>query len=475
MKLKRTSIYRIEYYKTKQFPNKKFPICYFCDGSVSPSLIAFCKMQIEIGGGSNRALRRIIIVVARIYHFYLTQKQKHTEWQEEPTRLFLSYFSARLHGTITSKSDETGLFYQPVKYDTASNEIKCFEKFHEWCARYLNVVNDRDYIGSLTKTYTQEQKKSKFSLLAHLDDGKSKTDNSGSKWVTRQRQEFQQDNFSLNGHNYKAFPHNSIFEFIDSQTNINFKAAMLLQAFTGLRASEVLHILITDIVPKNRGGYEVIVSHPVNGNTYYPLSKQAIRRKDLLHKFAVQAKSHVGLGDTDIEFLEHMRPRVDLENKYNLEWKGMTFPNVDYNPKFGYTLNWSSDAAHREFSRLVHKLQAQARRNHPYLLITQSSGMPLTLSNYTNTFRYKSKKILTFEIGPHSLRHFCGEFCANALNMSVDQTKDILRHASVDSTNKYYKKSKQKIRSEILQLHGEGDGRDLSWEELKHKLNEGWC
>lgn len=466
-------IYRIEYYKTLQFQNMLFPICYFFDGSVSHSLVAFCKMQMDVGSGSLRDLARICRIVARIYHFYHSQKDTNSQWKSNPNQIFLDYFSARLHGTVGLDGDNSNLFYKSISYNYAKSEINDFNRYHKWCRRYLNVTSSDDYIGELTKRYGNVQKNSKFSLLAHLNMDHSLFCDKKESWITSQREQFRSDPY--NPSNYKAFPHYKLLDFINLQMNPNFKAAFLLQAFTGLRGSEVLHIMITDIVPNIYGGYEVIVSHPFNGNTFDPMSKELINREFLLKTFASSFKKKVGLSEEDISFLDNLKPRVNIIGKYNLEWKGMKFPNVDNNNSpYGYTLDWINDFAKKEFERLIPELRKQFRRNHPYLFVTRKTGMPLTIANYTNTFRVKSKSILGYCVGPHSLRHFCGEYCANGINFNLEQTRDILRHHQLSSTEKYFRKTKKKIRSELQRANGLDNGVDEDWSSTLKQIADIW-
>lgn len=472
----RSNYCRIEYYKTKQFPNELFPICYFFDGSVSLSLVAFCNMQLKVGSGSLKALEKTSRVVARIYHFYQTQKEQNPHWESKSEAVFIDYFSSRLHGTITPNGDSTGLLYEKVLYNTAKAEIRDFNRFHNFCRRFMGVLSSDDYIGDLSKRYSGKQKASKFNLLAHLDLSfkNSSVTCSSEYWQMPLRNSHKNDQSSFQSTKYKAFPHAKILDFISSQKNQNIKAAMLLQAFTGIRGSEALHVLITDIVPNAQRSIEVIVSHPINGMTFDPISKRSVKRKDLFERFASQHKEKSGLSKVDLEFLNNLRPRIDIPNKYNLDWKGMYLPHVDYSTEYGYTLDWIDDFAKKEFERLLPYLKKQRRRGHPYLLITESTGMPLTISNYTMTFRRHSETTCGLAYGPHSLRHFCGEYCANALDFSVEQTKSVMRHSSPNSTQLYYRKTKQKVRSELKQIHGVGLGKDNAWKQTQQKIRELW-
>ena len=69
----------------------------------------------------------------------------------------------------------------------------------------------------------------------------------------------------------KYFPPNELAQFILSEQSINYQAAYILQAFTGLRGSEVANILIYDVVPSSDGYADIINSEDqVHGKTFDP-------------------------------------------------------------------------------------------------------------------------------------------------------------------------------------------------------------
>lgn len=453
--------------KTKEFPDRDFPIVYMYDGTVPYSLILFLKHLYQTGRGKDSALKVLFLTVGEMYKFYYRTKDKHDKWNSIPGTFILDYFSSRMHGTIDGQTlrCDRGLYWQPLKRNRLMVRLSAYEKYESFCKTYLgveNMVHD-DLIYNATSVYSQLKAKEGKSLLHHLLDPErvrnSRDLNSFSVVHAHERHK-------PGAKTYKYFPPQKIVDFINSQSDVNYRAAMLLMAFTGLRYSEVCHILISDIVP-GVGGLDVILDHP-NGLTWDHKNKARVKRESILNNSGKVISKTSDLDDSDLDFLTHLRTRSSLpkDHKYYSGWKGVTFHTSDH--KYGYILSWSSDKAKGEFIKLFKKLIHQPRRaGHPFLLC-KNNGAPMTLDALEQKVRRDSNKITGKSYGPHSLRHFCGYYLANKLGVSMEHAQFFLRHANISSTEVYYMKSSASVKKELLGVLG-----NLSYDQAK-KLDKEW-
>lgn len=463
----RSSYYHCRYVRTKEFPDRDFPIVYMYDGTLPHSLILFLKHLFQTGRGKDSALRTLFLAVGEMYKFYYRSTDKHNKWNSAPGTFVLDYFSSRMHGTIDHQTlrCDRGLYWQPLKRDRVIVRLRAYEKYESFCKIYLDVESmiQDDLLYNATSVYSQLKAREGKSLLYHLLDPEKVTNN----------REF--NSFSvIHAHDthrpkakvYKYFPPQKLVELINSQTDVNYRAAFLLMAFTGLRYSELCHLLITDVVP-SAGGLDVMLDHP-NGKTWDHKKKERVKREIVLKNSRKVTFKTSDLDDADLDFLSDLRTRSSLSkaHKYFAGWKGVTFHISER--KFGYVLTWSSDKAKREFIGLFKKLINQSRRaSHPFLLC-QNNGTPITLDALEQKMRRDSKKITGTAYGPHSLRHFCGYYLANKLELSLENAQFFLRHKSISSTQVYYMKSSASVKKELLEAFG-----NLNDEQIK-ELDTEW-
>lgn len=436
----------IRYVRTMEF-ERDFPLVYLVDGKVSFSLLSFTKEQMDIGRGKDGALRRIFKVVADIYQFYLANEDKHQVYLENGHELIIDYFSAKLHGTIRNGVCDLGLFWKKTKYSDVRNGITQFQKYQSYCKTYLNVtelVSD-DIIHQMTVRYSTFESKTNFKLLEHISSVKdAMADDHNQTRLDYDNEDSDQGNAKL----IKYFPPKKLKEFIDSEENINYKAAFLLSSFTGLRESENLHILVSDIVYQGHLA-EVIISDPNTGKTFLLEKNKLVPRTEILSSCLHQHKAVSDLDDINIDYLSRLPVRTNLhiKHRYFAGWKGVQLRVPD--EKYGHLLEWTDGFAQELFTKLVPKLLMQTRRSHPYLLCNSENGMPMTVDAYESRFRRHSAKITGKELYSHVMRHFTGFYCANVLRVDQDEAKRILRHKRLTSTDVYYNLSPEEVKRKI--------------------------
>ena len=114
--------------------------------------------------------------------------------------------------------------------------------------------------------------------------------------------------------------------------------------------------------------------------------------------------------------------------------------------------------------RLPKLLKQKRVAGHPWL-ICQSNGCPLTLGAYRKHFERRTLRELGTVRQPHSLRHFCGFYLKNALNLSTEDIKVFLRHGYISSTERYAQPTAEKARAMIARRQYT-EFENLTFEEL---------
>lgn len=451
------SDYKVNWVSTVEFPLRKFPLVYLHNGELSYSLVSYLSYEYKSGRGKNSSsLYDLFRVVAELTLFYNVNKDKHVQWGEMPHQLVIDYFGARLHGTIINGDCSCGLFWHPLKYQTIKKLINALKGYENFCSTYLNTTSMKlnEILPSHVSRYKGFKKDTSFNLLSHLNAG----DDNPIEHGTGYSYETNASLLNEKGNDYKYFDPEYIFEFIDREKNINYKAAYLLCAFCGLRISEALHILINDIVQSTTSLFhDVILSEPF-GLTWDHQNSCKIERTYILDSYRNPDYFSPDIDEKDLEFVINPKPRTNEIGKFKAKWKGIT---VSYdNRSVGYVLEWCDDFARLEFERLIPALLQQTRANHPYLLC-KKGGAPLTYGAYEKHISRKSFSLTGETYSSHSLRHFSGYYVANKLKYSLKQAKIFLRHKNITSTDIYFSLSGESMRMELKQID-----KSFTWDSL---------
>lgn len=457
--------YYVNWIKTAEFPTRPFPMVYFSNGHLSYSLLAFLKNQYGLGFAKNTSgMNDLFRVVGEINLFYEVSTSKHESWHDDPRLLIIDYFEKKLHGTIRNGVCEMELYWPPSSLATIKRLLTRFNEYEKYCHAYLKTENmgTDDILGRSTVAYSKFRHMSKFSLLGHLMDlGKvdemERDDRDvvpkGSVSHDNERQSSKQNRV------LKYFPPNAIMDLIDTTEDSNQTAMYLLCAFTGLRESEALQVLISDIVMVSGSLVpDVILDHPAVGDTWDLQNNKLINRTEYLATFADPDFYQEGLSRIDLEYVRNPTPRVNVPMPFKAGWKTVELVNQDQ--QYGYLLEWTSSYAQLKFFQLLNSsLLNQNRANHPFLLCG-TKGAPLRKATYEKRLERKSLQLLGQKYGTHTLRHFCGFYLNNSLGFTIDVAKRFLRHKSIESTEKYFHTSPEKKKALLA------GKRSNIWEEL---------
>lgn len=462
----------IKYVKTEEFGDREFPLVFTRSGEVNYALLVFTKHEYSTGGGKSSSLLSVIKVVSDVYSFFELQPKKQSEWLSNPLEMIYAFFEAKLNGTIKTVEGKKvcsagGLYWKASNLRYVKTQIKAYSKFESFADTYLGLVPSK--IDQVMLNNAKKVKKGDpdhKGLLSHLGD------DSGVKMVKKKLNHTSEDYGSEDTPSQtkitKYFPPRELTRFILSEKNIHYRAVYVLCAFTGLRASEALHVLIYDITPSDDGFSDIMLSHPITGNTWDHDNNRPISRKRLFETRKAKSFDKNGLDEIDIELLENQRSRVsiaDKDNRYKLGWKTITCHTAHH--KYGYRLLWSNDYARLYFFKelLPTLLKQQRRGEHPWLFCDIKKGTPMTMGAYRTRMRRHSKAIIDSEEGTHSLRHFSGFYLKNALKQTLDQIKAFLRHANPSSTARYAQPTEEAVRA-ALRRQEYTEFNDLNFQDL---------
>jgi hypothetical protein len=438
----KNSSYYVNWITTAEFPNRRFPIVYLCNGEISYSLTAYLKNEYALGRGKNTvALYDLFRVVAELTHYYEVSPSKHEQWLKMPQQLMIDYFSARLYGTIRNGCCSLGLLWEPLDYSIIKKLIRAFTGYEQFCNKYFNTQSMQmgDLTASITNNYHKWKKGENFSLLSHLHDEPVNDESLDFNVTTGVAHG--NENESSNDE-YRFFPPFKLQALIDNCHDVNQKCMYLLCSFAALRASEGLHLFVNDVVQPSTSIFsEVMLSKP-HGKTWDHINDRLIKRVDVLNGFEDPDFYLDKLAQKDLNYVRKPIPRVDEVGKLHLGWKGIT---VSYEGLFGYTIEWLDDAARIEFERHLPELLNQYRANHPYLFCLPN-GAPLNYGAYLKRFQRASFNLTGTEYSTHSLRHFSGFYQANKLKTTIETAKVFMRHKAITSTDKYYHLTKEEAR-----------------------------
>ena len=470
--------YIVAWTLTSEFGDREFPFVYLHDGTLSYSLTAYLHFQFSLGLAKNTSsLNDLFRTVAEIKVFYDAVKKKgedknedrkkfqhqYKRWLENPQYLIIDYFEAKLYGTINDDGCPLGIFWKPTRFQNIKRQITQFARYEKFCQDHLNTesMNSNDVVVLATNKFAEFVHKSKYSLLGHLVDTSS-IKGRGSSSYLNSKPNHGNEQIPKGETTVKYFPPLKVQSLIDETSDVNQVGMYLLCAFAGLRESEAVQVLCSDIVFTGEGPFpDVMLGHPSNSSTWCNQTKKLINRKVVLKSFCDPDFFQEKLSTTDLDFLRNPRPRFDVAGSYHAGWK--TVQLIHPHDKYGYLLNWSNVNARIKFTKILGDLMKQRRANHPYLFCGPN-GTPLKLPTYEKRLERKSVEITGESYGTHSLRHFCGFYLNNNLGWKIQEASIFMRHRGIKSTEMYFHTAPEKIRSEL----SESVERNI-WEELNFK------
>ena len=111
------------------------------------------------------------------------------------------------------------------------------------------------------------------------------------------------------------------------------------------------------------------------------------------------------------------------------------------------------------------KLEKAIKKNKSYLgnLEKNTYGLPMTIGAVRGAWERALKRIGMGNcgLGPHSLRHMYGQYCASVLKLPLEVTSMVMHHSSPLSTKVYYHLKSEEVRHAITSAVKGNAGTDI--------------
>lgn len=225
---------------------------------------------------------------------------------------------------------------------------------------------------------------------------------------------------------YKAFPPQLVIPLIEATPNIRDKIAFILLAFGGRRLSEIVHLFVSDFIPRQAKLY-VTLGHP----SYSRYTWKTVSGKEVSGTRAEYLKS-----------MFSMLPRNELgKDALAAGWKGIKFDDEAAKTSDFYFCRNVEGYLFYLHAKYIRE-QRGKYRHHPYYFINEC-GNPLTIKALKKQFyaackRLEKKYGISLKgFGPHSLRHYYGFYCADVLKADLLMIQKWMGHAQPSSTQVY--------------------------------------
>lgn len=449
------SHHEIVHVRTVQYPGRLFPMVLLENGRPGYVINAYLN-YLMMRGEQESTFRQKLQAVCQLYEF-CRRKYADAQLTETETRgLVFEFGSAKLHGTVQPDgSDPLNLYWHSVLPSTLRTILRHIDDFDAFQVAHfrspaLNPAEIR--FQTAFQRYQDFKARTQYDPFVHLFPSRSNARKEAAYAVQEHRRDAQRRR------PHKVFPAEFIVEMIERSSEPRDKMLLLLMAFGGLRKSEPLHLLHQDVLGQFRDSAAawVRLSDPVRGIVKW-MDKDGVNRSGTRMQFHrdLYGNHHLPPGHP----LRNLQPRCLYgrgSNGLYAGFKGMTFTgHGDEN-----FVHWLHEEAGVLFWRTYEKYVADHFHGkpshwpyHPYLFIrldAEGYGMPLTLAAMEKLFARAAGRVGITGLGAHSLRHFYGYYMASVLKMPIERAQACMHHASVLSTQAYYRTAPEVIRREIL-------------------------
>ncbi len=418
------------------------PFLFLEDGEVSLYALAWARHRTLQDPLKPAGLAKAIRAIGWFYDYYHLVEGSKPLTPQGLGLLLSKFLEAREHG-----DDRLG--WKAVRRKTAVDDVRFISDFTEWCADNFGHIpanpREKKLVSDLNVT---EQRDFYFALhhrkdwdnLAHL----LPATNLG-KGVVNQRAFRPKAKAPRPSYRRKYFPPDKVLALIRATPSVRDRLYLLLLFFGGLRASEPMHLFVTDVKIKADGIAHVTIAHPQAG-TYEWVD-------------TIKGKQ-TGIRTTFLKERYYLGPRNLLASKHPLHsgWKGIAF---DDGSRSQSEVHWLIPEVGRYFAKLHAEYMRVTRRHvrddHPYYFVNEKAGLyfgqPAKLSNMTKAFERAARRVglsLTEEgVNPHGGRHFYGYYCASRLRLPIETTQILMHHESILSTKVYYNLTVDVARDEL--------------------------
>ncbi|HYG86252.1 MAG TPA: site-specific integrase [Azospirillum sp.] len=370
---------------------------------------------------------------------------------KEAEHLTWEFRRALLHGTIQPDgSDLLGLGWRKLSVNSSQAYFRSVMKFAEFCHEQLgheSLPARKMDVWAVAG----EMHRLRGSLLAHIRGrGTPKSPKHTVRGPSNPR-----------GHgSAKSFPASHILPLIvdgcvvrgaaptaprEQRFNIRDQLCFLLQAFGGIRSSELMHIFVNDIIRMPDGSARVLLYHPTEGSIRWRQRDTGTlvtktREEYLMDKYGLVPRN-----------------LLDKRNPLHAGWKDLLLE--EYQPNYYAVVHWINPDIGRLFWKL-HSLYVEKIRpsvaGHPYYFVSLDEsrlGDPLKLDAYKDRFDVAVRRIGLEPnryqgVNPHGLRHFYGYLAIN-MGLSVQVVQAMMHHKSPLSQFTYTRPGEAAVNRQI--------------------------
>lgn len=480
--------YSIKRIHIEEFPTRPFPLVLIAG---KPAYVInqwiFYLLEKDI---SESLLEERIRSVMHLFEFSQAKYGEQLLSDHESQSLVRDFLFAKKNGTLDRDGfDPLGLYWKPLPRSTIKRYLKGINEFDQWQATFhgaqrLNPAEER--VMEAWEIYNEFQARTKWDALLHLFPSKQHVKTNYRVDLGAGHSRFNVDIKRFP----KAFPLTAFVDLVEKSPNPRDKMLWLLMFGIGLRQSETLHIYLEDCYGlSNLGETLVRLDDPECGEFLWT-SKDGKQIRGTRGEYLATSFRNQQFRDS-LPQLHNLAPRSVYGGNGGLRsgFKGMHFDsesNALCQNEFGHTANWLDPRLGIYFNKCLNEYlgtyfyqKPKSWPFHPFLFINldnENMGLPLTLPALKKSWRRALRRIGldASGLGPHSLRHLAGYYCANVLELSMETTKSLLRHKNVSSTNAYYHLSQEQIRNIIFQAVNQKhqfSAREFVGNEHKPKLD----
>ncbi|WP_454872968.1 hypothetical protein [Paraburkholderia xenovorans] len=454
----------IKYVCAVEFPHRRFPLV-FLNGEPGYVINQWIYYMID-NGIDQSLLEERIRSVLHLYDYCLARYGNRELSHDESIAIVGDFLSVKKSGTDRADDQRTlGLNWKPARRATLTRYLAGLNAFDTWQSTFHRAERmnpAEEHVLTAWETYSEFRRREKWDPMLHLFPARRDTKEVFRHRLPELHQRFQRATVNLP----KCFPLQAFVDLVEQCSNPRDKMLYLQLFGLGMRESEPLHLFAEDVFGVTRyGEARVRLDDPDTG--LWEWHDADNRRRVTSRATYLEAYWQNREFRTSCPELYRLLPRTRYGRRGGMYvgFKGMTF-HLGESPDtstLGHEAIWIDPRIGVYFRRCFEEYMHENFYGkpyrwpfHPWLYIQQDRkgfGLPMTIPAVKKVWARSMKRIGLdgLNLGPHSLRHLAGYYCASVLNHSLETTQALLRHAYPASTQIYYHLSKEAVRVRILE------------------------
>jgi integrase len=486
--------YQVIWVYCKDFPEREIPLVVLADGR--PGYVInqwiFYLLDEEI---TPSRLEQYIRSLCHLYDFAMARYTDFNSVRDKGA-LLEEFIDAKKFGTdsYSLKTDDRhswllslGLYWKPLlkRTKTIALYLDAINQFDEWQVTFHKSIALNPYeeqFMSAWEIYRDFQQRTHWDPFLHLHASRqhTKRDYKTAAYGKYSHKRHECRNRSTP----KAFPFDKFVDLIDQTVNPRDKLLWLLMGAGSLRSSETLHLFSSDVkgVDPEHKDTIICLADPEYGYVQWTDKNGKQQSNTRESYFSSEFKNSFFPKNHPLRNLQPRTKYGRRNTQLHVGFKGMTFGDIE---GAGYVLLqsdklrsidehylwWLNKVYGQVFYHFFNKyLEKYYWLNpftgapnpkgwpwHPWLFMCtnrQNYGMPLTMPALKGAWQRALKRINMEDsgYGLHSLRHMYGYACANILeDVPIETTQMLMHHASITSTQIYYRLDSDTIRGTLTQ------------------------